>query len=164
MAFCNYPEIQKLSPEYKNASKVIDDNLSQNILVLTEMPQEYCFSTGEIIILSKDFKSKQIPGGFGWRWNQVKGRKQAILKKSGFVGQFYKLMPRPLSKNSSKILSSPKKLWRFDVFNVNNPTCVLHVLWCEKGEESLKLEDYEFLAPFVEPSLAKILWPKRAFC
>ena len=161
MAFSNHTAIQELSPEYKNASKVIDDVLSQNFFINYEMPEEYCFSTNEIIILSNDFKSKQIPGGFGWRWNQVKGRKQAILKKSGFKGEFYKLMPRPISKENSIKNLGPKKLWRFDVFRVDNPKILIHILWCEKGEEMLRIEDYEFLAPFLDPALAKILWPNR---
>lgn len=157
--------LQKLPPEYNNAALVIDNILSSDniIKVRDTLPKEYCFTTGDYIISSKDFKSKQIPAGHGWRWNQVKGRKKVWLSKSGFVGEFYKLMPRPISKNEPMKLSGQRKLWKFTV-RQQNSAVLFRILWCEKGEMTMKIEDYAFLAPFVEPSLAKILWPGGPFC
>ena len=156
-------ESYRLSPEYKNAANTIDEILClPDIVFWDKIPQNFDFTAGSFLAIKNDFKSKQIPSEKTWRWNQVKARKNAILINSQYYTEFYKLMPRPIYKNSTMLLSGPKKLWRFNILSKDDPKPLFIILWCEKGEKEKELciDDFKFLSPFLEPGVAQSLWPQ----
>ena len=151
-----------LTPEYRNAMNVIDSAISLNLVKSSyDIPNEI-MNQGSILQITRDFKSRNIPAGKTWRWNQVKSRYKVLLPKSKGIVEFYKLMPRTFRKDAPKP-NQPYKIWRFDVFDSSNGTNVTHrILWCEKGlkdTETVLLEDLKFLSHFMEPSVAREIWP-----
>ena len=125
---------QRLPPEYKKALDVIIHVLSQNIhkeLKFLKVPKEIV-KEGTIVCLTKDFKSRDIPSGANWRWNQVKARK--VVRVQNCLGlyeiEFFKLMSRPIQ-------STPFKLWRFNITRLDNGLKKIRyrALWCERGKK-----------------------------
>lgn len=152
--------MQHLSKEYKNAYLQVDEIICNQLSSINiEIPQTFNFTRGAFIAIQKEFSSKDIPSEDSWRWSQVKGRKTIWLPRSGYFVEFFKLMPRPISKCAE--LNGPlRKIWRFNVFDRKGGVLIFIILWCEKGEKSLLcIEDYKFLAPFIDPIIANSLWP-----
>lgn len=150
---------QALPPEYRKAYEVINNILSNNIeneKLNTAIPIDI-LKAGTIVFIGKDFKSRNIPSGTHWSWNQVKAKKIANIQNAHgeFVIEFFKLMSRPVQ-------NVPYKLWRFNVtkFDRGAQKTVFRVLWCEKGD-LIDVQDFEFLSTFMEPCVANELWPKR---
>ena len=150
-----------LTPEYRNALNVIDSSISLNLIKSSyEIPNEI-MNQGSILQITRDFKSRNIPSGKTWRWNQVKSRYKVLLPKSKRIVEFYKLMPRSFRKDGKP--NQLYKIWKFDVFDSSNSTKITHrILWCEKGlkdTETVLLEDLKFLSHFMEPNVAREIWP-----
>ena len=153
-----------LTPEYRNALNVIDNAISLQLFTSSgyEIPSNLMLE-GSIFLIKRDFKSRNIPSGKHWRWNQVKSRFQALLPKSKVMVEFYKLTPRSIIK-TQKIPRSPYKIWRFDVFDSSRSNVKYRMIWCEKGikdNDTIFLEDLQFLAHFMDPNVAKEIWPNN---
>lgn len=152
--------MEVLPPEYKFALNVIDKYLSRNckLSFLNKMSEDV-MEEGNISILKKKFKSREIPAGTNWRWNQVKSRKIVQLPASDVRAEFFKLMPRKINRNGI-LPSFSCKLWQFNIIDIEG-NVLFRVLWCEKGKKTqFDLDDYTFLASFMEPHLANELWPE----
>lgn len=150
-----------LPPEYRNAAVILDEHLLKfpHIAGLDFIPLEIK-EEGNISIISKEFKSRDIPAGKTWRWNQVKSRKQVLLTKTRIRVEIFKLMPRKVSKDSA-LPNETLKLWQYNIFDCN--LCVkMKALWCERGiTKKLAIEDFKFLAEFMDETLAREFWPKK---
>lgn len=155
----------KLSPEYQNAVNMLDRVISNTNIRSGDVIPEEIKNEGTIVFLKNDFKSRNIPAGEDWRWNQAKSRRRVVLPQSANLVEFYKLMPRPLY-NQTCSSNFPKrcfKIWRFDVYNLSGSQIRFRALWCEKGIKNdattMSLEDFRFLSPFMDPNLAEEIWP-----
>ena len=143
-------------------------------------------TTKEIWLRSNNFsffndilKVKQIPSESGWRWNQAKGRISFINDDKIIKIDLAKLVPRKIPKRSESLVPS-MKIWHAIVTNNNSK---FTVLWCERGydikltsktklkstitpkpiqimeEDNLNIDDYKFLAPYMDLESAVDLWP-----
>lgn len=150
-----------LSPEYRNAMNVIDNAIVRKCFttITDDLPKEIV-RQGSISVVKNDFTSKNIPSGPNWGWNQVKSRKKLQLPKSNVLVEFYKLMPRRKTRDIQLV---PLKIWRFDVFDSKEQKKKFTIVWCEKGiiqnETTILLENLQFLAQFIQPDVAKEIWP-----
>lgn len=157
---------QRLPPEYKKAIEVISHVLEQDFrseFNYSKVPKEIV-TEGTIVCISKDFKSRDIPSDFNWKWNQVKARKVVCIQTNNgkYEVEFFKLMARPCQEISYK-------LWRFNVKLVGNEKYRFRVLWCEQGVKSdilssVALDDLQFLSQFMDPRIANEIWPQAGSC
>lgn len=154
-----YPNNQ-LPPEYRKALAFVDNLLSDTITSLPVKSEiaETILQEGNYQLTKKKFRTRDIPCGEHWRWNQSKGRFTAKLPKSNKEIEFFKLIPRAMTK----IYKTPKmKLWVFKVSCPDQPS--FRVLWCEKGNtKEPNIEELEFLRAFMPEQLANEIWPNSA--
>ena len=149
-----------LSPEFRKAVEFIDSLLLDKTKIeLTDafpISQNICYQD-QIYISKHMIKTRTIPGGDCWRWNQSKGRQLVKLTRANISGSLHKLIPRRRENSNHSI---PKfKLWQFAFTYQSKP---YHLLWCEKGYDpslNLKLDDFKFLSPYLDSSVVKQLWP-----
>merc|ERR1712137_249216 len=112
------------------------------------MGTEKVLQEGNFLLTSKKFRTRDIPSGEYWKWNQSKGRYTVKLGDCEVV--FYKLIPRTINK----IHKTPKmKIW---CFKVSYPTGKsVRALWCERGyTKQPNLEELEFLKDFMPQQLS----------
>lgn len=143
---------------------IIDNGISMQLLTSTgcDISNEI-LNEGSMILIKKDFKSRNIPAGEYWRWNQVKSRYKVLLPITRLWVEFYKLLPRSVDKKE-KTPKTPFKIWRFDVFESDSNKVKFRILWCEKGikdKDKLLLEDLKFLSRFMEPNIVDEIWPSK---
>ena len=124
--------------------------------------------SGGTAILRRSFKIKDIPACSLWRWNQAKRRFHARFDDGDHIIELMKLVPRKRIRTNTTIL--PKlKLWQGTIDYVESGYSVT-IFWCEKGldgdsfDEELNIEDYTFLAKFMNESLCRELWPQLRMC
>lgn len=142
------------SPEQLKALRVLEDELS-NIkqLTITSVPMldELVLQDSKFFI-HKKISTSVLPRTNAWLWNQSRAR-QTITDYTGNIHvSFFKLNTR--NKNSHE-LSPNYKIWVFNItIQPNNK--VISFVWCERGEiplpidiDVLKIEDFDFLAPFL---------------
>lgn len=158
---CGMNKIELLSPEFKNAVYVVGSILCDPIAATTKIPKEIIYENS-VAVVSDPLKSREIPSGKNWRWNQVKARKRVALQKNQILYnvEFCKLMPRAIKSE----LPIPRnirgmKMWKFVISDNYNSEVKYHVLWCQKGMKRLVIEDFRFLSPLMDPELAEELWP-----
>lgn len=133
-----YSDLHQLTFDYKNASLVIDDVLCCLSKADGQMPR----NIGEIFGVCCDFKSKELPSGKDWRWNQVKGRKKVLLPKSQLIGEFFQLKPRLISERSS-VDHSSMELWRINILQKNSSEVIFRILWNQQ-RDIIAIEDFVF--------------------
>ena len=154
-----------LPPEFKSASKVLTRFMNSNVIhkKTQKLSNDMWFRTDSKTFIKKTPKIREIPSGSGWRWNQAKKRYTFFHEKLNSDVELMKLVPRKYPNSTLKSL--PKlKLWRATVLDDSNP-CTAY--WCEKGADSdesfdlvnLQIEDFSFLAPFVDDATRFELWP-----
>mmetsp|Transcript_38752 Transcript_38752/g.66518 ORF Transcript_38752/g.66518 Transcript_38752/m.66518 type:complete len:189 (-) Transcript_38752:36-602(-) len=152
-----------LPPEFDKAFKVLSKRIHSSFNCPTvKLTDTLWMETGAIESIKKKLKIREIPSGSEWRWNQAKRRYTLSCEKSGILIELTKLVPRKSAR--STLTTLPKyKLWQASVLSKTNP---MTVFWCEKGadfnepKEDLQLQDYSFLAEFMDASEAKQLWPE----
>ena len=156
--------IDRLQPEYRSAFRAMVEGVClpdvRNYPSSTLLPDIYQHNS--IQYHRGELKPSHIPGGPGWRWNQSKGKQH--VKLSHGRACLTKAIPRWRSASLSGKAPS-YKMW-ICVFYLQDHT-VGSITWCERGLEpspmsELRLEDYEFLAPWMPPRVAHELWPKVA--
>ena len=153
-----------IPPEFERASNVIEKRVERllahsNVLLTTSLWK----NTDSLVAVKKIPKIREIPSGDGWRWNQAKRKYNTTFDKISTDVEIMKLVPRKSVRSSISRL--PKlKLWQIKSVNRKTPFAAY---WCEKGSDSdiegqeLNLEDYSFLAEFMEPCEGQQLWPEH---
>ena len=151
-----------IPPEFERASNVIEKRVERllahsNVLLTTSLWK----NTDSLVAVKKIPKIREIPSGDGWRWNQAKRKYNTTFDKISTDVEIMKLVPRKSVR--STICRLPKlKLWQITSTNIRSPFAVY---WCEKGSDSdnefqdMDINDYSFLAEFIEPEEGKLLWP-----
>lgn len=150
-----------LPQEFIQATKVFDEIISRGTYQRTKLTYECFFHSNAITVCKKSVKIRDIPSGYGWRWNQAKRRYS--IKKEGYSYELLKLVPRKTPTSTLKTL--PKlKLWRAVVLSGR---CKAIILWCERGQDipestlnDIHLSDLTFLAPLMDRDTAIELWPE----
>jgi len=149
-------------PEFERASNIIEKSVEKllahsDIFLTTSL----WMITDSLIAVKKVPKIREIPSGDGWRWNQAKRKYNATFDKISTEVEIMKLVPRKSVRSTIDRL--PKlKLWQITSTNRRLPFAVY---WCEKGSDSdnefqnMNLNDYSFLAEFIDPEEGKLLWP-----
>ena len=160
-----------LSPEYHRALQHLDRNLDELHLFprTTISPDMLLDNNIQLIEVSSQdrMSNKQFPKGAFWRWNQTKKRREVYLNNRNSVVNFAKFTPRRSSRRSTEELPS-LKLWHFEISYRDFPLVTYHVLWCEKGYETLpnittfdvSMDDLTFLIPFMPETTANELFPQ----
>ena len=173
-----------LPPEFEKALKVINRKLE---ILHTKPQQTQKLSTnmwsksGNLTIIKKRPKIRDIPSGFGWRWNQAKRRYNVTNDKVGAKIELLKLVPRKCVRSPISTLPT-LKLWQASVVYKVGGKSSITVFWCEKGDKAaekavsnpfemieeqhpnpINLDDYSFLAPLMDPTEACQLWPSMYF-
>ena len=156
---------QYLSPEYKNALETLVVSLGNGYATLDNLT-EHCVYQGNIQFIRNTFASRHIPSADSWRWNQAKSRKTVHIP--GGQVTFFKLAPRKTHPNSDSALPS-FKIWKYCIKLKNNG--IFYCLWCEKGLpqnhsrdwNTVSLQDFQFLAPFMNPDIVSEFWPSIAW-
>ena len=125
-------ERQSLTPEQQRAFTVFEAMLChwQDYLIT---PDQLCVER----ICLKDtristqvpLKTKTLPRGVDWLWNQSRSR-QNITSSNGTQVCFYKLNTRKVRKSETE--APPYKIWIFNVIFPNFQQ--VSFLWCERGE------------------------------
>ena len=125
--------------------------------------------SGGTAILKRSYAVIDIPAGKQWRWYLATGRVKVKFDDGDSYIEITKLVPRKRGRKSENTV--PKlKLWQGTVVcpSSNN---VLTIFWCEKGldndypdDNELNIEDYTFLAKFMNESLCRELWPQLRMC
>merc|ERR1711879_99248 len=150
--------------EYLKIVSLVDTYLlSTEMNTQCHIDEDIC-TTGNIQIISRNFNSRDIPGGVNWRWNQTKSRKFTKMPSSGSNVLIFKLLPRHRKKPNQQGKLPKFKLWQLQIFpGANNPNSnSFHVLYCERGcDSSLHIEDFSFLIPFMDNQAARELWPNK---
>ena len=151
------------APEVKRALKIIDQEIenvsSINFIHYEELTQQVWENSGRITIIQSLPKIKQIPSEKGWRWNQSKGRISIEKMDRPSVSiDLMKLVPRKVVRSHLESVPS-LKLWEANVYEFGKFKYT--VFWCEKGARpgDLQLEDFSFLAKWMDPNRAQQLWP-----
>ena len=157
---------QYLPPEYHNALETLLWALDNAYEILDNLTK-HCVYEGNLEFFGNTSKARDIPSPDCWRWNQAKSRKTVSI--TGGQVTFFKLAPRKTHQNSD--IALPRlKIWKYCI-KLNNRE-VFYCLWCEKGFKTppnqnytynalntLSLQDFQFLAPFMDPDSAAELWP-----
>jgi len=151
-------------PEFEQALKVIEKRI-ERLLAQPEshLTHSVYMKTDSLVAVKALPKIREIPSGEGWRWNQAKRRYVVTFDKISTEVEIMKLVPRKSVRSTLDRL--PKlKLWQIKSVNRKSSFAAY---WCEKGSDSdiegqeLNLEDYSFLAEFMEPSEGQELWPEH---
>ena len=151
-----------LPQEFTQALFAFDQFYSDlSVKSYSSLSQDIWMESGNIGLFKGGFKVGAIPTDDGWMWNQSKRKKRIQLKENNVVIEMSKLVPR--RKKHSHIDKLPKyKIW---IFKVIPPFCTIDnpdiVIWCERGKDvidTLSLEDFTFLAEFMSPKEAKLLF------
>jgi|ERR1712137_298232 len=148
-------------PEYTRALTYIDNylgkNIPQTVIQFGRISKEI-ISTGAIQLTTIEVKTKDIPAGTNWRWNQSRRKQIGTLKTQNLLVTYKKLIPRWKMTPSDPLLKPPKyKLW---IFQVHHPVKEFYVLWCQQGEDvEPDINDYAFLRSFLPTMLSKEIWP-----
>ena len=116
-------------------------------------------TSGSSILLSDVIAVKDLPTGFGWKWNQSKTRKSVYIAQQDTRIDIMKLAARKKPKSTLKEIPS-LKMWRLIVTRkYQKPIMWLH---CEKGEKDKEyipsIEEYRFLSEFMSDSIASEIW------
>ena len=157
-----------LPPEFIKARDYIDGVLYQTKkITLQPIPKDFC-QTNQVIMTPGTIRGKNLPAGETWTWNQSKGKKTVVLEKCNAVATLRKLISRRRKQTCTCLSSHPHfKVWHFEI-TPQNHTQHFNVLWCELGkdENTLRLEDFSFLAEFTSPEVSQELWPAKRthFC
>ena len=149
--------------DFQRAYEVVRDKIRiTGITPVSHISKLQTLSTNQVMLFEESFKSSKIPSRPGWCWNQTKGRRTATLSDPKATIEFFKLMPRRSAQAPIKDLPT-LKLWQYNIV-FQGSTKPISMIWCEKGDDwvskNLHLEDYEFLAEFMEPTVANELWPR----
>lgn len=150
-----------LPPEFERALERITKYFNTTITPpINEklIPDKIWKQSGFAVVVSSVPKIRTIPSGEGWRWNQAKHRYTVNVENSNYSVELTKLVPRKSVRSTLDTL--PKlKVWKGTILMENNNQTVL---WCEKGMDqtdimndikeidNLQIDDYSFLAPFMD--------------
>ena len=163
-----------LTPEQSRALSVFEtcwNNFDDLLSTATSLSLESICVTDTKIFTHLSIKTKTLPRGVDWLWNQSRSR-QFVTLGNGRSVCFYKLNTRKARKVPGE--SPPYKLW---VYNITQPSCQeVSFLWCERGLEepaetnpkseedsgseievcTVTLEELAFLRQFTTPMCATL--------
>ena len=161
--------VQGLTPEQSRAFSVFLDafqNFNELTCLNNCLSLEYLTVTGTTFFTTLTLKTKTLPRGTDWLWNQSRSRKYVSINNVQLC--FYKLNTRKVNKNSDK-LSPLCKIWLFNVTTSGiSESKSLSFFWCEKGFAPppvieitpVLLSDLAFLHPFIN----SCGWETESFC
>uniref|UniRef100_A0A7S4IDP3 Uncharacterized protein n=1 Tax=Vannella robusta TaxID=1487602 RepID=A0A7S4IDP3_9EUKA len=162
----------ELTPEYHRALQHLERNLDElHIFPRRSISPDMLLDNNMQLIeiySGEKMSNKQFPKGSFWRWNQTKRRREAFLNARNAVVSFAKFTPRRSSKKNNDELPS-LKLWHFELKYTDCPQVIYHILWCEKGYNTLpsfstfdvSMDDLTFLIPFMPNDAAQELFPNH---
>ena len=162
----------ELTPEYTTAVQYLME-LLKNPQPLQTYISEDILQHGNVQFLSSGLTLKNIPSADGWRWNQTRSRKRVTIHGANVT--FFKLTPRRKSDALLDATLPSFKMWKF-IIAPTSKDIPFQILWCEKGataersygcihpmtEDSFaNIDEFSFLAPFMDSHLASLLWPNK---
>lgn len=153
--------VSKLPPEFQTALGILQNIQNEDF---NELQPAIWKETGFCAHAKKKLKIREIPSGSQWKWNQAKKRYTiaSFNGESNTNVELTKLVPRK-SVNSTLNKLPKLKLW---LGIISNDIKEYSVLWCEKGIDfspiespELNIDDYVFLADFMDDECSKEFWP-----
>lgn len=122
-----------LSPEQLRAVEILEQAKTYND-VETVPTLEALASKDSKILVKKKLRTKDLPKGDGWTWNQSRGRKCTQNINDTIDLCFYKLTTRVRANSGD---NPGYKLWIFNIVDKVNDAASTF-LWCERGSEDVE--------------------------
>merc|ERR1712137_46405 len=120
-----------LSPEQLRAVEILErTSLFTNFDTIPSL-QTLATKDAKIMIRRK-LRTKDLPKGDGWSWNQSRGRKSTQSIDNNIDLCFYKLTTRVRAHTGE---NPGYKLWIFNTTDQTTRT-TMSFLWCERGQEN----------------------------
>ena len=149
-----------ITPEQARALRVFESSYPEFEALL--FSDDTLFTIDNICITNQKFfsyvplKTKTLPRGTDWLWNQSRSRVRLTLD-NGLNLIFYKLNTRKVRQARNE--PPNYKIW---VFNATSPDHKsFSFFWCERGEDMMEIEikpvtlsDLSFLLPYASPACA----------
>eukprot|EP00339_Tiarina_fusa_P018073 CAMPEP_0117050106 /NCGR_PEP_ID=MMETSP0472-20121206/34596_1 /TAXON_ID=693140 ORGANISM="Tiarina fusus, Strain LIS" /NCGR_SAMPLE_ID=MMETSP0472 /ASSEMBLY_ACC=CAM_ASM_000603 /LENGTH=377 /DNA_ID=CAMNT_0004763763 /DNA_START=67 /DNA_END=1196 /DNA_ORIENTATION=- len=127
-----------LSPEQLRAVEILEQAQSYTNVETVPSLQELATKDSKILV-KKKLRTKDLPKGGGWTWNQSRGRKCTQNINNTIDLCFYKLTTRVRANTGE---NPGYKLWIFNITNKANKT-TSSFLWCERGRGDNENENNE---------------------
>mmetsp|Transcript_1300 Transcript_1300/g.1678 ORF Transcript_1300/g.1678 Transcript_1300/m.1678 type:complete len:186 (-) Transcript_1300:25-582(-) len=163
--------VDKIQPEHLRVVDVLLTAISSGITLSCHITADV-WKESNINIFNHPLLAKDIPSCDIWRWNQTKSRKTLTLPTHDLTITLHKLIPRKRRQDITQTVPN-HKLW-YCVLRYSTSKPSMYILWCERGhtqtrtesteetnsEDEVNVQDYSFLAEFMEPTQASQLWPE----